>query len=77
MSDFVLDADPFIPSGVEATPEEVADMVADGRLPADKVALLHERQRPAEEVLVAAADRVGSNTPEQAKNRMKAAGLIR
>ena len=46
MSDFTIDADPFIPSGVNATPEQVAGLVADGTLPADKVADLTPKQQP-------------------------------
>lgn len=46
MSDFTIDADPFIPSGVAATVEEVAAFVVDGILPAAKVADLAARQQP-------------------------------
>lgn len=46
MSDFIIDSDPFIPSGVPATVEEVAAFVVDGILPVDKVALLHPDQQP-------------------------------
>ena len=46
MSDFIIDADPFIPSGVPATVEEVAAFVGDGILPVDKVADLHPDQQP-------------------------------
>jgi len=61
MSDFTIDADPFIPSGVAATVEEVAAFVVDGILPADKVPDLHPNQRPddiAEAVASAVAYRV-------------------
>ena len=61
MSDFIIDADPFIPSGVPATVEEVAAFVVDGILPVDKVALLHPDQQPdslAEAVATVVADRV-------------------
>ena len=43
---FILDADVFIPTGVPATPEQVAVLVADGTLPADKVADLAAEQQP-------------------------------
>ena len=46
MSDFIIDADPFIPSGVPATVEEVAAFVVDGILPVAKVADLHPDQQP-------------------------------
>lgn len=46
MPDFVIDADPFIPTGVPATPEQVAVLVAEGTLPAEKVADLATEQRP-------------------------------
>lgn len=46
MSDFIIDSDPFIPSGVPATVDEVTAMVVDGILPVDKVALLRPDQQP-------------------------------
>ena len=46
MSDFIIDADPYIPSGTPATVEEVAAFVVDGILPVDKVADLHPDQQP-------------------------------
>ena len=46
MDDFIIDADPYIPSGVPATPERVAELVADGTLPADKVPDLATEQQP-------------------------------
>ena len=61
MSDFIIDSDPFIPSGVPATVEQVTAMVVDGILPADKVAALAPDQRPddiAEAVASAVAYRV-------------------
>ena len=61
MSAFILDADPYIPSGTPATVEEVTAMVIDGILPADKVADLHPDQQPddiAEAVASAVAYRV-------------------
>ena len=61
MSDFTIDSDPFIPSGVAATVEEVAAFVVDGILPVDKVPDLHPNQRPddiAEAVASAVAYRV-------------------
>ena len=61
MSNLTIDADPFIPSGVPATVEQVTAMVVDGVLPADKVPDLHPNQRPddiAEAVASAVAYRV-------------------
>ena len=61
MTDFIIDSDPFIPSGVPATVDQVTAMVVDGILPVDKVADLHPDQQPddiAEAVAVAVADRV-------------------
>ena len=61
MSDFIIDADPFIPSGVPATVEQVTAMVVDGILPADKVPELVAEQQPddiAEAVASAVAYRV-------------------
>lgn len=43
---FIIDADVFIPTGVAATTEQVAALVADGTLPAEKVADLVEEQQP-------------------------------
>ena len=61
MSDFIIDSDPFIPSGVPATVEEVAAFVVDGILPVDKVADLHPDQQPdniGDAVAAVVADRV-------------------
>ena len=57
MSDYIIDADPFIPSGVPATVEQVTAMVVDGVLPADKVPDLHPNQRP-DDIAEAVAYRV-------------------
>ena len=46
MSDFIIDADPYISTGVPATVEQVTAMVVDGILPADKVADLVADQQP-------------------------------
>ena len=62
MSDFIIDADPFSPSGVPATVEQVTAMVVDGILPAAKVAALAPDQRPdslPDAVTEAVAVRVG------------------
>ena len=61
MSNFTIDSDPFIPSGVPATVEEVAAFVVDGILPVDKVADLHPDQQPdniGDAVAAVVADRV-------------------
>lgn len=46
MPDFTIDCDPYIATGVNATPEQVAALVADGTLPAAKVPDLTEKQQP-------------------------------
>ena len=46
MSDFIIDADPLIPSGVPATVDQVTAMVVEGILPAAKVADLVADQQP-------------------------------
>ncbi len=46
MPDFIIDADPYIPTGIPATPEQVAVLVAEGTLPADKVTDLAAEQQP-------------------------------
>lgn len=48
MADFTIDVDPYIPTGVNATPEQVAGLVAEGTLPADKVPDLAEIQQPSD-----------------------------
>jgi len=61
MSDFIIDADPYIPSGTPATVEQVIAMVVDGILPVDKVADLHPDQQPdniGDAVAAVVADRV-------------------
>ena len=46
MADFTIDADPYISTGVPASPERVAELVANGDLPADKVTELVAEQQP-------------------------------
>ncbi len=46
MADFTIDHDPYIPTGINATPERVAELVAEGTLPADKVTDLATEQQP-------------------------------
>lgn len=60
MSDYIIDADPFIPSGVPATVEQVTAMVVDGILPAAKVADLAARQQP-DDVKAAVLDAIAWN----------------
>ncbi len=64
MADFTIDVDPYIPTGVNATPEQVAAFVAEGTLPAAKVVELTAEQQPEDlkvAVLEAIAEKV-SNT---------------
>lgn len=51
MSDFILDADPIIPTGVPATPVQVAAMVIDpdNPLTVESIPLLVEAQQPSPE----------------------------
>lgn len=65
MSDFVIDVDPLIPTGVPATPEQVAGLVADGVLPAESVASLVVEQQP-EDLQVAVAEAVELKVAEGA-----------
>lgn len=53
MSNFVIDQDVFIPTGVPATPEQVADLIADPDIPLteDHIPLIAEDQRPSREQL--------------------------
>lgn len=46
MADFILDADPLIPTGIPATPEQVAELVVAEVLPAKAVASLTPGQQP-------------------------------
>jgi len=46
MSDFVLDADPIIPTGMPATPVEVGLLILAETLPADSIPLLSADQQP-------------------------------
>lgn len=43
---FRLDADIYVPTGVDATPERVAELVVSGDLPPDAVPKLAEAQQP-------------------------------
>ena len=60
MADFTIDVDPYIPTGVAASPEQVAALVADGTLPADKVPDLTENQQP-EDLKAAVLDAIAWN----------------
>lgn len=46
MSDFVLDSDPIIPTGMPATPVEVGLLVLSDTLPAASIAALVADQQP-------------------------------
>jgi hypothetical protein len=46
MSDFILDSDPIIPTGVPATPVEVGLLILADTLPADSIPLLSADQQP-------------------------------
>ncbi len=53
-----IDVDVFIPTGCEATPDQVAAMLADPLHPLEAVDALPERQRPSvEQVEAVAAER--------------------
>ena len=60
---FILDADVFIPTGVPATPERVAELVAEGTLPADKVTELVAEQQP-EDLKAAVLDVIAAQVSE-------------
>ena len=47
-ADFILDQDPLIPTGIPATKEQVAAMIADPEIPIDETLLpaLPKEQRP-------------------------------
>ena len=74
MADFILDADPFIPTGVAATAEQVAAMVADPASPvtADTIPMLTAAQRPKAGELIDAIQRAGGRrlTPEQVSAKL-------
>ena len=57
-----LDVDPFIPTGVDATPEQVAELLANDLIPVEAVDKLPERQRPDADVLTAAAETADGTT---------------
>jgi len=61
--DFIIDADPFIPTGVPATVEQVAALVAEGTLPADKVADLTSEQQP-EDLKAAVLEAIAAQVSE-------------
>ena len=57
--EFILDQDPIIPTGIPATAEQVAAMIADPAMPVDETMLpaLPEGQRPtAAQIDAATAD---------------------
>lgn len=53
---FRLDADIYIPTGVDATPQQVADMVIAGDLPAESLTKIAEDQQPEPEHIDAAIE---------------------
>ena len=55
-AEFILDQDPIIPTGVPATREQVAAMIADPDMPVteDTIPLLDKAQRPTPTQLAAA-----------------------
>lgn len=55
MSDFILDADPIIPTGIPATPVEVGLLILAETLPADAVDKLSAEQQPTPDDLGLAA----------------------
>ena len=63
MADFVIDADPFIPTGVPATTEQVAALVAEGTLPAEKVLDLTPEQQP-EDLKAAVLEAIAAQVSE-------------
>ena len=74
MSDFVLDADPFIPTGMPATPVQVGLLILADTLPAESVALLVDDQQPTPADLGLAA--VESPMPtDEAVSKFEDAGL--
>ena len=60
MADFIIDKDPEIQTGVPATPDDVAGLVADGTLPAEKVLDLAPEQQP-EDLKAAVLDAIAWN----------------
>ena len=54
MSDFILDTDPLIPTGVPADPVQVGILVIEDVLPAESIPALAEAQQPTPEDLGAA-----------------------
>lgn len=56
MTDFVIDADPLVPTGIPATVDQVVDLVVDGIIPPAAVAKLSPEQQPDD--LVIAVDEV-------------------
>ncbi len=63
MADFTIDHDPYIPTGINATPERVAELVAEGTLPADKVPELVAEQQP-EDLKAAVLDVIAAQVSE-------------
>ena len=74
MSDFILDTDPLIPTGVPADPVQVGILVIEDVLPAESIPALDEAQQPTPEDLGAAC--VASDLPtEDAAAKLAEAGL--
>lgn len=56
MTEQPLDADPFIPTGVDATPEQVAELLADDVIPVEALSKMPERQYPTSSQITKAAE---------------------
>ncbi len=76
MDDFVIDFDPYIPTGVPATPERVAEMVVTDIVPPESVAQLATEQQPDAETLGAVIlTTVGEDQYEEKKAVLEDGGL--
>ena len=76
MDDFVIDFDPYIPTGVPATPERVAEMVVTDIVPPESVPQLATEQQPDAETLGAVIlTTVGEDQYEEKKAVLEDGGL--
>lgn len=74
MKDFILDADPIIPTGVPATPVEVGIMVINDILPANLIDKVTSEQQPTPEDLGHAAV-ISSMRTDEAVAKLESEGL--
>jgi hypothetical protein len=59
-----IDADPFIPTGIDASPDRVAELLADDVISVETLTVLPDAQYPSKEQIESAAEKSAKPTAE-------------